>query len=158
MNAVPATPVISLNNGILQSNAVDGNQWYKNNTIVSNALNPTLVPDSKGDYHVVVTLYDCVSLLSNVVSFNPTGVKDISTDNIKVYPNPTSGLIEISLNDPLESDYKIEVFDLNHIILTIEKQKNEKTTQIDLSNYPSGIYFIKISSKNKFYHFRIVKL
>lgn len=45
----------------------------------------------------------------------------------------------------------IELFDLTHIIRTIEKQKSEKTTQIDLSTYPSGIYFIKISSKDKFY-------
>ena len=80
---------------------------------------------------------------------------DDFTNNIKVYPNPTSGSLNISLSESMECDYNIELYSLQCMLQTYSKLK--KTTQIDLSGYPSGIYFLKVSTKNKLYHIKIIK-
>jgi hypothetical protein len=85
--------------------------------------------------------------------------ENISTLNkINAYPNPSSGLVEISINELSEIDYKIEVFNLTGLIIqSISKRNTENKVQIDLSMYPSGLYFFKISSKNKLYFSSIIK-
>ena len=88
----------------------------------------------------------------------PTGINKIEMDNIKVYPNPTTGLIEISIEEPLGSDYKVEVFNaLGCKILSKILSNTEKSTQIDLSTFPSGMYPIVISSKNEYYVTKIIR-
>jgi len=89
----------------------------------------------------------------------PSSTNEISVhDKIKIFPNPTSGLIDISVNGQDENNYKIEVFNsIGGIIQTTVKQKGAGSAQIDLSGYPTGIYFIRINLKNESYQSRIVK-
>ena len=55
-----------MNNGILQSTETNGNQWYLNNNIITNATNDTYVPIVEGNYYAVVTLNGCPSKPSNI--------------------------------------------------------------------------------------------
>jgi Leucine-rich repeat (LRR) protein len=86
-------------------------------------------------------------------------IDDISSSNtIKVYPNPTAGLIELSLNELLENDFKIEIYNcIGSIIKPLILQKGEKAFEINLQGYPSGVYLIKINSKNISYQSRLIK-
>jgi hypothetical protein len=88
-----------------------------------------------------------------------TSIDNISSsDNIKVYPNPTTGMCEISINEALESGFKIKVFNsLGSIVNPSVKQKGKKSIEINLSVYPSGIYLIRINSKYKSYQSRLIK-
>jgi len=88
----------------------------------------------------------------------PTGILKTEKDNIKVYPNPTSGLIEISIKEPLGSDYKIEILSiLGARLITKILSGTEKLTHLDLSSFPSGTYPLVITSRNRFWETKIIK-
>lgn len=76
---------------------------------------------------------------------------DISTVKVSTYPNPTSGVLNISFpGSSTENDYIIYVYDMlgrkvssYNVSNTTSTGVNLKTT-IDLSNFCPGQYFIKI--------------
>lgn len=63
-------------------------------------------------------------------------------DNIRLYPNPTNGLLNISSEKTLE---KVVVFSLTGKRLL---QKESNLTKIDLHSFSNGIYFVEITHKN----------
>jgi hypothetical protein len=89
----------------------------------------------------------------------PNGSTELSsTDEIKVYPNPTTGHFNISLNEPMDREYEIEVFNnLGGIVQKSMRQRNEQSAQIDLSGLPSGMYLIRIRAGNKSYQSKVFK-
>ena len=73
---------------------------------------------------------------------------------LKVYPNPSSGLLNI-LTD-LKGEKIIRVTDLeNKCILEYFTSKNEE--QIDLSRLPNMFYLISVSNKDKTVHAKFCK-
>jgi len=159
VNEIPATPVITLNKGILQSNATNGNQWYLNKNILSTAVNSTLVPVSNGDYYVIITLNACSSQPSNIISYNPTGIDETNSENeINVYPNPTTGIVKLILNNNFNSDYIIDIYDnVGGLLQTLKKSKSVVNFDLDLSGYSTGVYLIRIYTSVKNYQFKVVK-
>lgn len=59
---------------------------------------------------------------------------------VKIYPNPTSGLLKISTSANITTMYLADVS--GKLLQDIELNK-EGITQVDLSQYASGIYFLK---------------
>ncbi|MCX6232658.1 MAG: T9SS type A sorting domain-containing protein, partial [Bacteroidetes bacterium] len=79
------------------------------------------------------------------------GINEISnTINCQIYPNPTSGLITVAINGS-NSSLNLQLYDIVGKLIYEEKLllKNQSITKnLDLSAYPKGIYFIKLSNKN----------
>ena len=88
---------------------------------------------------------------------------DVSVENnddqqkqMAVYPNPTSDLVNVQLtinNEQLEG-IEIQVFDVYGRLLKVVKMADARgaslqTTQIDLSRYAKGVYFVKAVSEGK---------
>lgn len=75
-----------------------------------------------------------------------TGINDVTLSNsFMVTPNPSSGVFEITMLNKSTSKCKMEIFDgLGRIIKQTEIQ--EMKTVVDLSNFPKGIYSVKIVS------------
>lgn len=66
--------------------------------------------------------------------------KDIA-DYIKVYPNPTDGPLTLELEEDLDNLF---VVDMNgKILFRVDPKKG--TLQINMSDFPSGVYFLKFS-------------
>ena len=87
-----------------------------------------------------------------------TGIYDQEQNNIIIYPNPTKGALNISIDKSLEGNSKIDVY--NTIGLLIQSKNNSfrnNTTQIDLSGYSPGLYLIKIDINNNTYFGKIIK-
>ena len=76
-----------------------------------------------------------------------TGITLLDNTNkatVHVYPNPSNGIIQIDL----DSDYEITI--LNGIgQLLYNSIGKAGLNQIDLINYPKGIYFVKFNNVNK---------
>jgi len=70
------------------------------------------------------------------------GSKTLRDSQISVFPNPSSGIFTIQLQD---KNSKIEIFDLSG--KTVYSQfANSSSVTANLSNFSSGIYYIKVSS------------
>lgn len=63
-------------------------------------------------------------------------------DDIHIYPNPATESIQIK-NLSAQSNYAIELYSSNGILLLQQAIVNEQIGKIDISKYPSGLYFIK---------------
>jgi Zn-dependent metalloprotease/PKD repeat protein len=134
------------------------------NPHTSNVQNPVVTYNVPGTYAVTLKVTNSfgsntVTKSGYIVISNNTGIDEmVSNEKVKVYPNPTKGIIEISKAGAFESDYKIEVFNFQgSLIQTAGKQKDELHSQIDLSGYPAGVYMIAVSTKNGSNQFRIIK-
>ncbi|NJM79011.1 MAG: T9SS type A sorting domain-containing protein [Flavobacterium sp.] len=89
----------------------------------------------------------CASLSNN----NP--IATTTLDLLKVYPNPTNGIVNLEIKE----DVTIEIFDI--VGKSIYKQKVEiGLNQIDVSSYFSGVYLLKaINEKGAIENLKIVK-
>jgi len=87
------------------------------------------------------------------------GILTNLTDDLQLYPNPASTQISI-VNDWLSaSDVKIEVFNFlgQKMIEFTALSLDNKEIQIDISSYPSGSYFCKLTNRNKIHTTKFIK-
>ena len=67
-------------------------------------------------------------------------------DKFEVYPTQTNGLVHIKLTAS-NKEKNLQLFDVKGQLL-LQKQWFEAETNIDLSNFSDGIYFIKLKNDN----------
>ena len=77
---------------------------------------------------------------------NATSIDEQSLDKFKVYPKLTNGIVYIKSTASYE-EKNLQLFDVKGQLL-IQKQWFEAETDIDLSNFSKGIYFIKFKTDN----------
>ena len=85
---------------------------------------------------------------SNIATNDPlVGICAISSlENIKIYPNPSNGLVNIAFAESTKGNQLDVINSFGQVILT--KQINTSTTTLDLTNKAKGMYFIKVQSGN----------
>lgn len=95
-----------------------------------------------GTYTVSVTDQFCgIAILEVVVTnANSSGIDEETPFEISIYPNPTSGLVNIQASEV------VDIVVYNIIGEIVGSVKNAK--QFDLSDQPSGIYMIQLTSDN----------
>ena len=80
--------------------------------------------------------------------------ENASTNKLAVFPNPTTGIVQLQLPFPNEVD-DVELFDV------FDKQilKEEKTInhQLDLCALPSAVYLLKVKYREQLFFERIIK-
>jgi hypothetical protein len=77
---------------------------------------------------------------------NATSIDEQSLDKFEVYPRLTNGKVHIKSTVNNE-DKNLQLFDAKGQLL-LQKQWFEAETDIDLSNFSEGIYFIKFKTDN----------
>ncbi len=81
--------------------------------------------------------------------FTVTDIDNINTtknSNILIYPTPATNKITVIAEKNNNLQYSIEIYD---VFGKLVKQTNTSQTTIEVSEYKTGIYFIKIISNNK---------
>lgn len=122
-------------------------QWSNGNT------SELLVATSDGIYTVLATdSSGCV--VADTFLLIPNSVENISLDNFKLFPNPTSNFVTISAGY-LSSVYSIQIYSMSGQ-LVFKKQKVTGDVTISLENWPQGIYFVRIF--NDFHEIKQFKL
>ena len=93
-----------------------------------------------------ITKIDSTGCDSTLAYCSAVGLNEqkINNEEFKIYPNPTSGII----NFKVENGNKILIFNiLGELVkeeeLIVDKQK------VDLSNLQNGIYLLQVFDKNK---------
>ncbi|WP_134356059.1 endonuclease [Flavobacterium psychrophilum] len=72
-------------------------------------------------------------------------IKELSTTNFKIYPNPSNGKFNIDFED--YGNYSVEIF--SAIGQKIFEQKETNNSNITISNLQQGIYLVKVSKNSK---------
>ena len=99
---------------------------------------------------------------SNQVLADTTTVTEPTTDwlnkmKISIYPNPTKGILIIDIaNMPEDVSGDITIHNMEGKSLLKLNQFNS-TNKLDLSDYPTGVYILRISSLEKSCEWKIVK-
>ncbi|MFH0867420.1 MAG: T9SS type A sorting domain-containing protein [Bacteroidota bacterium] len=75
---------------------------------------------------------------------------------IVFYPNPTKDNISI-IAIQSNNIRKIEILDMSGKIIIVYENPNTTFTKFDLSNYPQGIYFVKVISDDGIQTGKIIK-
>ena len=92
----------------------------------------------------------------NLENKNSGSNNSILTDFIKIYPNPTTNIINIEFTSQNSTFVKCKL--INVIGSTVFNQNlKDGKTQIDMSYLPAGIYILKVETTNKVYDYKIVK-
>ncbi len=83
-----------------------------------------------------------------------------NSNGVKIYPNPTNGMVTLDFNEITSSEVQINVYDFVGRKL-IEKKAStslSKTLEIDLTNFNgSNVYFFEIISENQKQTIKVVK-
>lgn len=96
----------------------------------------------------VYALNSCGQSLPKTIQITfSTGVDDVEMSAVQVFPNPTSGMVNVQwMNGGQVDKVEIQLFDMYGRLLDVLETNgsNSQQTQIDLSSYASGIYLLKL--------------
>lgn len=78
---------------------------------------------------------------------------------IKIYPNPTQGIVNLHFDNTNSQGYSstsIRVIDISGSVL-YEKREVRQNIKIDLGNFSNGIYILQLQSNETISNWRIIK-
>ncbi len=117
-------------------------QWYKDGILQTGETNATYTATANGSYTVEVTAPNGCSAMSAATSVVNVGISDINGNAaIRLYPNPTKGLLT------LESSGRVgDRYDITDALGRSVQQRTITTDQmtIDMSVQTQGIYYLTI--------------
>jgi len=132
-------------------------------TIIATASDPDAIVSGTGEksltvganpFTITAIAADGVTALDYIVTVHRFDVGIVETDNepsVRVYPNPTSGQLQVT--SLLLSLSKYELQDANYHIfnvmgqLIMEGRLQDETTTINVESLPAGMYFLRIAGK-----------
>ena len=106
----------------------------------------------KGKMDNVLITKEAISADDMAADYNanrPTGIESFNSENINVYPNPTTGTIYLNLSD-LKESANVKVLNMVGVVVknkTIEMPGSRET--LNLNGLNTGLYFIRVQSGDK---------
>ncbi len=169
LSSTESSPVVDLNGTIFWRESwdffadnPDGTQkWSMNMTCQNSSTDPIPAIGSGGTLYV--PLQDEFEAANQfLAAYGSTPTKVINnfspSEKIKIFPNPTSGIIEIFIDVPFDDECNIMIFNnLGSLIQNISINSNVSPIRIDLSGCATGLYFIRIGTKDFQYQYKIMK-
>ena len=81
---------------------------------------------------------------------------NVSINGVTIYPNPTDNIFNVSFNNPEE--YMKHITMVNHLGSVVLNKENPNGNTIDMNNWGSGLYIVKIiSDKGNVYFDKVIK-
>ena len=112
-------------------------------------LSVSVAPATTTNYTVTVSNGTCTATSAvNVVVNLCTGINELSTGEISLYPNPNFGILNIVLPDNNLNTATLEIYDAIGKLVLKEKLSKE-TNAVNTSKLDDGVYIYKISYNNK---------
>lgn len=147
-NTSASKPQISVKGNVLTSNYESGNQWYFNGERIDQATASSYEITKPGAYQVRVADGAC-GIISDNITMAVTGVENLSSESIRIYPNPAKNMFHIrgtSQGEGVQFTI-VSVYGTSIQEGTLSPNDFESGKDIALSdNIPSGIYFIRLQS------------
>lgn len=116
-------------------------------------IKPLLV--DMGNYNIVVKATDpsgaaATDTFKLTILGYVTGIEDIGNGvfEVKMYPNPTRGPVNLDMSGSLK-DMTVSVFNILGVELFRKDYKTPERITFNLSQYSSGMYFVKLKYENQ---------
>ncbi len=126
--------------GVLESE--DGETWLNITDGLTTANVYHFEVDYAGRYHI--NTYEGHFISKTPISVEEQNSNFENAPEFSIFPNPSSDFITLSYKNTFDS---IEIFDISGR----KYEVNTDSKQIDISNLPSGTYFLKIKSEGNAY-------
>lgn len=155
VNNLP-NPVIAYNSPelfVVPNSTYQSYQWINCDTDVIVGNTSTFIPTVNSSYAAIVTNFNNCADTSDCYNINFLGINDVSVNNFRIYPNPTTGNV---IFDFQGESITINIFNSKGKLI-LEGQKIEQNQSVNISNYANGIYTIKIESNGQTFYSRITK-
>ena len=123
-------------------------QWLdceNNFSVISGATNQRYIPNQDGEYAVEVTVSGCMDT-SECVSFVLSSVEGLNEEQIVIYPNPTSDVIQIMMENGQQIE-GLSVYDVSGKKYEVSFTKSQNKYEVNLKDLPSGNYVLVIDSQ-----------
>ncbi len=114
-----------------------------------------LTPETSYTYKAYIT-FNGTTVYGEEMTFTtePVGINAYELNNVVVYPNPTTGLVQIK-NEEWRME-NVEVYDAYGKLLN-RTSVNDHTASLDLGGYATGTYFVRITTEKGVVTKRVVK-
>ena len=106
----------------------------------------------KNIFTIKVTAEDKATMQNYTITVNradtmidSTGIREITQEHIKIYPNPTSGKLRIENGELMIEN--VELFDVYGKSILRHCERSEAIQKIDISHLANGMYYLKIGKK-----------
>ncbi|MEP7321735.1 MAG: S8 family peptidase [Saprospiraceae bacterium] len=101
----------------------------------------------------ILNVYKAYQLAKTLLT---TPVKEQKTvESIRVFPNPSDSYVWFEVN-PTDHATTISMINLHGQILLQQKNINQSLFYIDVTSLPAGMYYYKVTSKNKVYDGKVL--
>lgn len=114
--------------------------------------NPIVTYTTAGTYGVCLqcngqpsSCAQCINVTLPSTAGGGVGVEEVESLGLSVYPNPSNGVLNIELNDLIETELKV-YNTLGQEVFT--KTINEKKSSIDLNSLIDGVYSLHLKNLN----------
>jgi hypothetical protein len=146
-NLTPKAPLIHLIGNQLITFDTGSFIWFgPNGKQYTGGRNGTFAPDTIGYYYAVRDTNGCWSKPSNILQITLLDVTSINMDDLKIYPNPTTGLITLDWGTkPVTMDVEV-VNPLGQHVLHDELH-GQSHKELDLKALPNGVYYLVVKDE-----------
>jgi PKD repeat protein len=130
-------------------------QWLDCNadmTEIQGATMQEFFPNVDGNYAVLIRLNECEKI-SDCYEIYGVLSETVGADDLKVYPNPTEGLIKIELSS-IKNNIQISVYDITGRLIKEFSEKDTDYLQFTI-DAPKAMYFMRIFADNEAY-FKVI--
>lgn len=138
---------ISQSAGVLSSTITNQElQWVRcdrGNEVIENTTSQSFTPTTNGSYALVAKNGGC-PVQSNCIEITNLSTESFDVASIKVYPNPTNGLVNVTL-PTIYNQVETEIFDISGRLIKADVFQNVSELPLQI-NGASGIYNIKIKT------------
>lgn len=130
-------------------------EWVdcNNNYSLLGDTNQIFTPTSTGNYAVIVDNGNCKDT-SVCTPITVVGINELEKHiAVNVFPNPTTNIVDVIFDEL--NNYVLQLIDVSgKVILT--KEVSTIKSQLDLSTYERGIYFVRVKNLDKVSTLRLI--
>jgi hypothetical protein len=153
-NLQSITPYLLWQNNQLISGLYPHYYWYQDMQWISSASSNTLNVSQSGHYFLMAeNALGCkLKSISQHIIITDTEEKS-SHDVVRIYPNPAKTILNINFAKACN----IFVYDANGKLIAFSENKNDKASELDVSHFSKGFYFIKIQTNTNSIYRKFIK-
>ena len=116
--------------------------------------NNYFVPQNSGDYAVIVQNGTCTDT-SECVSYSGLGENENRQAFIQVYPNPTTGIVQIK---GLHANSIINIYSVQGENIESFIGVDTKELNLDITHFKSGVYVLTIEGRERISNYILIKI